>query len=129
MSLYMINVRMRRIEPIKKHARWDASSVYKCYQGSRMWTLTDAQVFDSESKALKHLKWELERLKHEAQQKMLKLTDDLKRIEKQMEESVSRETNAGQSDIEWPRCTKCFGLMPNSRLRSNDKTCGIGGCP
>lgn len=129
MSLYMINVRMRRVEPIKKHSRWDASSHYKCYQGSRMWTLTDTQVFESESKALKHLKWELERLKHDAQQRALKLTDDLKRIEQQMADAVSRETNGEQADVDWPRCRQCAGLMPNSRIAENAKTCGIGGCP
>jgi hypothetical protein len=128
MTLYMINVRMRRVEPITKHARWSQNDSYKAYQGSRMWTLTDSQVFDSESKALKHLKWELERLKHSAQQTVLKLDANLKIVEQQMADAVSRESEA-LPGTEWPRCTKCHGLMPNSRLRSNDKTCGIGGCP
>lgn len=127
MTLYMINVRMRRIEAITKHKRWGASSVYKVYQGSRMWTLTDAQVFDSESKALKHLKWELERLKHDLTQKVIKLGDDLKRVEKQMGETTQREIDPQYET--GPVCVQCRKLMPNSRLLEGKLTCGIGDCP
>ena len=80
MIYHMINIRMRRVESIKRHSRYDPASRYKCYQGpNRTWMLTDDAVFDTEVAALSALKMALDRLylKRKAQLDKMKAEMDV----------------------------------------------------
>lgn len=91
MTMYMINVRMRRIEAINKHTLWRPDCQYKAYQGTRMWTLRDDQVHHTITAALRSLKLELERIRMERTEQLNRLNHDISLIESDLYKAIQEE--------------------------------------
>jgi hypothetical protein len=75
-ALWMINVRMRRVEEIKLHQRADLArrSGPKCYQGpGRTYMLHESQVHTSRASALAALNRSLKKIYEERNLKQQKL--------------------------------------------------------
>ncbi|MNO50340.1 hypothetical protein D3C76_407120 [compost metagenome] len=76
MSLYMANIRMRRVEKIEKHpSRFDPGRRSNCYMGTRMWVLLDTQVFTSYEDALAALVADMKAIWEDRDARQTKLLD------------------------------------------------------
>lgn len=86
--LWMVNVRMRRVEEIKLHPRADLDrrSGPKCYQGpGRTYMLFASQVYISRSLALAALNRKLQDIYQERSLKQQKLAAEIQSIASELE--------------------------------------------
>lgn len=80
--MWMINVRMRRVEEIQKGNRWNPAVALKQYRGlSRTWMLLDTQVHETESEAIERLLVALHANAKDRQEKLSRLEAEISEIQ------------------------------------------------
>lgn len=84
MPMFMVNLRMRRVELIVQGDRYNPKAKYKHYKakykhykGSRDWMLADTQVFPTQREALEKLITALKARRADEQRKVDRLSDDI----------------------------------------------------